>query len=291
MQQPLTNKLSTGLIGIASVPNKFFSSILQGVSLNKLQNSFGVLRNNVTNGIVATSTTYFINPLVNAWNVATKNLNLNSLNPISKRRIEQTEEDEFSNGNINGYASLPYQSSSNDNAVAAATDPDFTSSKDDGTDDGDDDDDENAVVVLVDDSTNDGNIKMRAKLAFGNAFYKYLNLMSKGYYNNKTDSFEGGSSGSSSNSSTGEIPLGKANLNNKTMEFNADFPIERIDVNDNDEDDGDGNNGGGVGDDNENTGGNTNAENVGIFVLEIFGTIAGLGWGAISQIQNIFTRD
>lgn len=269
-EQFASSKNPTGIIGIATIPSKYFSSLLNGISLNKLQNSFGAPQNNITNKIIATSTTYFINPLVNAWNVARKNLSLNSPNPISER-IKQ--EDEFSNGNMNRYASLPYQSSNKNNVGVV---DDFTSNGNDDQDvEGDDDD-----------SSNDENIKTRAKLAFRNAFYKYSNLMSKRYYN-KTSTIEGGDGGGEDDDGvTTDIPMGKANLNNDTMEFNVDFPIEKIDENSNGDSEDDN-----IGDGDDDSGGNTDTGNVGIFVLEIFGTIAGLGWGAISQIQNIFTRN
>lgn len=113
------------------------------------------------------------------------------------------------------------------------------------------------------------------------AFSKYLNLMSKGYGNddeNKTISEYSELSG---------VPLGDVNLNNNnTMGVDVDFPIERTDER-NDNDDGIEDND----DDETNENSNYDAGNFGIFILEIFGTIAGLTWGAFSQIQNLFTQN
>lgn len=121
------------------------------------------------------------------------------------------------------------------------------------------------------------NVSNPSSLAFRYAFSKYLNFISKGYRHddeNKTIS---------ENSELSDVLLGDVNLNNNnTMGVDVDFPIERIDkrndrVEDNDDDES-----------NENS--NYDAGNFGIFILEIFGTIVGLTWGAFSQIQNLFTQ-
>lgn len=121
------------------------------------------------------------------------------------------------------------------------------------------------------------------------AFSKYLNLMLKGYGNddeNKTIS--------EYSELSGGVPWGddvNLNNNNNTMGVDVDFPIERIDerkdddgIEDNDDD---------VDDDSDESSenGNDDASNFGIFILEIFGTIAGLTWGAFSQLQNVFTQN
>lgn len=122
-----------------------------------------------------------------------------------------------------------------------------------------------------------------SSLGFRYAFSKYLNLISKGYGNddeNKTISEQ------HSKLTTG-VPWGDVNLNNNnTMGVvDVDFPIERIDErsdNDNIEDSND---------DESNDNDNYDAGNFGIFILEIFGTIAGLTLGAFTQIQNLFTQN
>lgn len=121
-----------------------------------------------------------------------------------------------------------------------------------------------------------------SSLGFRYAFSKYLNLMAKGYRNdddgNKTIS--------------SDIPRGDVNLNNNnTMGVDGvdvDFPIERIDERN---DDNDGTEDNDDDDDESNEDGNYDAGNFGIFILEIFGTIAGLTWGALSQIQSLFTQN
>lgn len=120
-----------------------------------------------------------------------------------------------------------------------------------------------------------------ASLGFRYAFSKYL-IQSKGYGNddkNKTISEQ--------HSVTG----GDANLNNNnTMGVDdVDFPIERIDERNDDtiEDNDD------VDDNDESNENETydDAGNFGIFILEIFGTIAGLTWGAFSQLQSLFSQN
>lgn len=132
------------------------------------------------------------------------------------------------------------------------------------------------------------NKKMRAKLAFRNAFYKYSNIMSKGDNNNNNN--ENMSDDEISYSDDGVMvanPLGTSaasNLNgNDNIDFNANFPIlvPRIDEANSDDN----------GDDEDSENENTNAEQAGIFVLEIFGTIVGLAWGTFSQIQNFFVKN
>lgn len=115
-----------------------------------------------------------------------------------------------------------------------------------------------------------------SSLAFRYAFSKYLNLISKGYRHddeNKTIS---------ENSKLSGVPLGDVNLNNNnTMGVDVDFPIERIDERTDEDND----------DDESNENSNYDAGNFGIFILEIFGTVIGLTWGAFSQLQNLFTQN
>lgn len=118
-------------------------------------------------------------------------------------------------------------------------------------------------------------------LGFRYAFSKYLNLIAKGYGNgneNKTISEHSELSG---------VPWGDVNLNNNnTMGLDVDFPIERIDERKDDESIEDNNDD----NDDDNESNENDAGNFGIFILEIFGTIAGLSWGAFSQLQNLFTQ-
>lgn len=117
-----------------------------------------------------------------------------------------------------------------------------------------------------------------SSLAFRYAFSKYLNLISKGYRNENETMSE--------YSELLDVPSGDVNLNNNnTMGVDVDFPIEKGDKrNDKSEDNDDD-------DDESNENGNYDAGNIGIFILELFGTLVGLSWGAFSQLQNLFTQN
>ncbi|XP_037039209.1 trigger factor-like [Bradysia coprophila] len=124
-----------------------------------------------------------------------------------------------------------------------------------------------------------------SSLGFRYAFSKYLNLISKGY----GDADENETIAELSDG----VPSGDVNLNNNnTMGVNAvAFPIERIDERNDDDDDADDDDIQANDDNDDELNENGNDDNFGIFILEIFGTIAGLTWGAFSQLQNLFAQN
>lgn len=246
-------------------PPKLFPFSLSRIDLNNLRGLTDAHRQNIRNKI-ATSAARLINPLFHIWFAATKrNLNANnSPNPMSKQQQQLNDDDDavnirttFTSTPTDEVASTAREEEIfNDALVQLTTTAPFNPHQSSN-----DDDIENSTTIA-------------SELAYRNAFYKYSNLMSREYYKNvKSDD-------TPSHTIVDDIPLAVAgNFNHVPMyhSANADFPIERIDDVT-------------QADDNTSSGDNSNeAENVGIFVLEIFGTIVGLGWGAFSQIQSFFT--
>lgn len=252
-------------------PKKYFSAVIASAGINKLRNASDP---EYLNKIIGTSATY-INPLRNAWNRATMKLNLVR---DTTTTITESPADSGNNDAISNITSPPQPP----NAENIQTNYQVSNSA-------------------------------SSSLGFGYAFSKYLNFMmpSKGYGNNGNDDDDNDdddvdSSSDDENKTISErselsddMPWGDANLNNNnTMGVvdGADFPIERIDEqtdneDDNSEDSGDDDDNNDDDDDESNENGIFDAGNFGIFILEIFGTIAGLTWGAFSQIQNLFTQN
>lgn len=170
-----------------------------------------------------------------------------------------------------------------------------------------------------------GNPKTRAKLAFQNAFYKYSNSVSNRNSNKMiqhsntapaaVDDDNGATNEARMSSPVVEgIPLGNNDyLNAKTMDVAVQVGnaagasvangairyliLRRIDERQQQQQhavdsDGDEDNVNDIVDkigdssDGNDTDANANIETIGIFILEIIGSVAGLTWGAFSQIQN-----
>ncbi|KAJ6632958.1 hypothetical protein Bhyg_16058, partial [Pseudolycoriella hygida] len=111
--------------------------------------------------------------------------------------------------------------------------------------------------------------KTNPRSGFRYAFIKYVNT--------------GANESTSEQSDSSKDSLGEVNAeNNNTMgAVDVGFNIERKDEQ-NDIDDIE---------DTDEENGDDDPSNFGIFILEIFGTIAGLTWGALSQIQNLFMQN
>lgn len=244
-------------------PPKLFPFTLSRIDFNNLRGLTDAHKQNIRKKI-ATSAARLINPLFHIWFAATRrNLNANnSTNPMSK--LNDDDDAENVRTTLTSTPTDVVTSAAqteeifNDALVQHTTTAPFDPTQ---SSNGNDDDIANSTTIA-------------AELAFRNAFYKYSNLMSREYYKNvKSDDTQ-------SHTIADDIPLAVAgNLNQVPMysSANVDFPIERIDDVT-------------PADDSNNGADNSNeAENVGIFVLEIFGTIVGLGWGAFSQIQSFFT--
>lgn len=255
-------------------PPKLFPFSLSRIDFNNLRGLTDAHKQNIRNKI-ATSAARLINPLFHIWFAATRrNLNANySPNPMSKQQQQQLNDDNDAENIRTTFTSTPtdvvastavdvFNDALMQHTTTAPFDPHQSSN-------GNDDDIANSTPIP-------------AELAFRNAFYKYSNLMSREYYENVKSVDPPSHIDNSVNATiVDDIPLTVVgNFNHVPMytSTNVDFPIERIDEVTP------------AADDSNNVGDNSNdAENVGIFVLEIFGTIIGLGWGAISQIQSFFT--
>lgn len=250
-------------------PPKLFPFSLSRIDFNNLRGLTEAHKQNIRNKI-ATSAAHLINPLFHIWFAATRqNLNANnSQNPMSKQ--QQLNDDDGVENIRTTFTSTPTDVVAstaqaveifNDALVQHTTTAPFDPHQSPNGND--------------DDSTT-----IAAELAFHNAFYKYSNLMSREYYKNvKSDDIQSRTDDSVNATIVDDIPLTVVSHFNHVPRYpsaNVDFPIERVD----EVTPADGNNGGDY---------SNNAENVGIFVLEIFGTIVGLGWGAFSQIQSFFT--
>lgn len=237
-------------------PKKYFSSILTAVALNKLRNTSDPEYLGKAVGATAT----YINPLLDVWKRATLQLNFTRNTTVLHQPNNFTDSVNDTISNIHPSPTLRQPANESNGITNLVSNPSLS-------------------------------------LGFRYAFSKYLNLISKGYgYNNTVE-----------NETMAElsdgVPTGDVNLNNNnTMGMNGvDFPIERIDErkddnddegdgiqgNDNDEEEEDGDDD----DDESDENGNFDASNFGIFILEIFGTIAGLTWGAFSQIQSLFAQN
>lgn len=145
---------------------------------------------------------FLLNRLVDVWSLTSKHFNFNKFANI-------TETDAYDDKEIEQIASSELKSIDD---VSFSTDVTSTSSPN---------------LLVFNENT---------KLAYQNAFAKYSNLVTKGYFNR-----------------TVKIDLEDDNLTER--------------------------------DDSPN-----NLDSVGIMLLEFFGTIAGLTWGAIAQVSAVFQR-
>lgn len=231
---------------------KYFSSILTAVALNKLRNASDP---EYLSKVVGASATY-INPLIDVWKRATLQLSFGRNTTLLQQHNKSTDSVNDTINNTNP-SPTPLQSSTNEGI---------------------------GITNLVSNPS--------SSLGFRYAFSKYLNFITKGYdYGDDNKTIAELSDG---------VPTGNVNLNNNNtmgVDDGVDFPIERTDErnDDNDNDDGIQHNDDEYSnddDDDESDGnGSYDAGNFGIFILEIFGTIAGLTWGAFSQLQNLFAQN
>ncbi len=235
-------------------PKKYFSSIIASVALNKLRNATDP---EYFSKMIGTSSATYINPLLDVWKRATMKLKF-----VRDTTSQQHQYENMSTVSNNTYLpSMPSLHQLNDSI-----------------------------------ETNPVSNPSSSSLGFRFAFSKYLNLISKGYGNDDDNDDDDDankktiSEHSELSGGVGGVPWGDVNLNNNhTMGVDdVDFPIERIDERKDDDVDGieDSDD-----DDESNENGNLDAGNFGIFILEIFGTIAGLTWGAFSQIQSLFAQN
>ena len=228
------------------------SSIFEPISVNTLNKT-----SEYTNKLLSASKTYLINPLLDIWHTVART----SKTPLATTTTTDADEKKTE------YYSNKWQEAKQ--TVNKAIDDKTKKSTDvSGNFDAYNNSD-SALLPSANQTSKYNSHKIRAKLAFQNAFLKYSNLMSKMYTNNRSS--DGGGGGV------------EANLNADTVEnvTNVEIVMDRIDENDNGEDSETETVGETVGE----------VEDTGIFVLEIFGTIVGLAWGTISQIQSLFQRN